>query len=611
MTAVAPSGASDAAEIAGLRSPRRMHPAALLVFLATLGYLICVVANALSRATLAPSPLIFWAGLGLIVVPIAFRLTGSEASVRERLFLVCLLGLGLYAVKLARDPFAFTYSDELVHAYNAVAIDRHEALYSSNPILPATPYYPGLEGATAALMKTGGLSVFSAGVLVVGAARLLIMIALFVLFDRISGPRVAGIAAAVYTANANYLYFDAQFSYESLALPVFIAVLACVVLWRRSRRRALWVPIVMGTATVVVTHHLSAIALAVTLTVLCLTPFALRRRTTSANPWPFALLAVLMVATWTVFVGNAVIDYLAPVFEGAAEGVKTTIRGDTPPRALFKPVQTGASTIEVPLLERILSLAAVPVLAALVALGLRQVWRRRLGPVELLLALAALAYFGTLGLRLSPTAWEVGNRASGFLFVGVGFAVGCSRLEHWAPRRVPHAGRVLLTGSIALALLGGVVAGWPAGLRLSQPLVIEAQGGRIESESLAMGNWLAEWLPERRFAAPVGDARWALVNGRATVFTGSHPDIQDTLFIPAMAPWMREILRDNNIRYVITDRRFRGAVPARSPYFSLRPPFEAEEILIEPYAVKKFEDQGGVRVFDSGHIVIFDREPGL
>ena len=39
-------------------------------------------------------------------------------------------------------------------------------------------------------MKAGGLSVFSAGVLIVGAARLLIMIALFVLFDRLGGPRV-------------------------------------------------------------------------------------------------------------------------------------------------------------------------------------------------------------------------------------------------------------------------------------------------------------------------------------------------------------------------------------------------------------------------------------
>ena len=612
MAAVATRDAPGSVEAAGPQAPQRLPPVALLVFLTACGYLMTVVANALSRATLAPSPMIFWVGVGLVVVPIVFRLTGTEASARERLFLVCMLGLGLYAIKLARDSFTFSYSDELVHAYNAIAIDRTEGLFSRNPILQATPYYPGLEGSTAALMKTGGVSVFSAGVLIVGLARLLIMVSLFVLLERLTlSARVAGIGSAAYTANANFLYFEAQYSYESLALPVIIAVLAAVAFWRQSRLRECALPIVLGTAAAVVTHHLSSIALAAALVALCLIPLAMRSRRTGGDPWHFALLAVLMIGAWTVFVGNAVIDYLAPVFEGAAEGVKTTIQGDTPPRELFKTSKLGPSTSEVPWLERTLSLVAVPVLAVLVGLGLRQVWNRyRFGPFQILLALSAIAYFGTLGLRLTPSAWEVGNRASGFLFVGVGFVVACSRLELWEPRRAPRAGRVLLTGGIALAVVGGVVAGWPAAIRLSQPLIIEAEGNSIESESVGMARWLADALPARRFAAPVGTARWALVEGRATVFAGARPDIQDLLIYPRMSPWMREVLRDNDIRYVISDRRFRGTVAARSPYFAARPPLNPEETLIEPFAEAKFEVDGAVRVFDSGHIVIFDRGPG-
>ena len=608
MTAVANRDAPAPVEVSLQQVPGSRPPVALLVFLTACGYLLCVVANALSRATLAPSPLIFWAGIGLIVVPIVFRLTGANASPRERLLLVCMLGLGLYAVKLARDPFTFSYPDELVHAYNAVAIDRTEALFAANPVLSATPYYPGLEGATASLMKAGGVSVFSAGIVLIGLARLLIVAALFALLERVAGSaRVAGIGTAVYAGNANFLYFDAQYSYESLALPLLVGVLAAVAAWSRTRSRAWWPAILLGTGAAVVTHHVTSIALALTLALLCLIHLAVRSRQPGANPWPFALAALVMAAAWTVFVSSAVIDYLAPVFAGAVEGVKTTVEGDTPPRALFKANAVSATGDQTPLLEQALSLAAVPVLLALVVLGLRHLWsRRRLGPFEVLLGMSALAYFATLGLRLAPTAWEVGNRASGFLFVGVGFAVACARLEHWAPRIAPRAGRLLLTGSVALVMVGGVVAGWPAALRLSKPLLIDAQGGRIESESVSMARWLADWLPERRFAAPAGDARWALVHGRATVFTGSHPDIQDMLFIPQMDDWMREILRENDIRYVITDRRFRGSLAGRAPYFTLKPPVEPEEILIEPFAVQKFEAEGGVRAFDSGHIVVFD-----
>ena len=55
-----------------------------------------------------------------------------------------LLGLSLYAVKVFRDPFGFTFADELAHAPNAKAILRTHHLFEANTILSATPFYPGL-----------------------------------------------------------------------------------------------------------------------------------------------------------------------------------------------------------------------------------------------------------------------------------------------------------------------------------------------------------------------------------------------------------------------------------------------------------------------------------
>src|SRR5690349_17619282 len=90
-------------EAAPPSSGPRFHAVALIVFLTGVGYAVCVVANTLSRMTEAPPHLLFWAGLLLIAAPVFYRLTSSAASEVERLFLVCLLGGALYALKLARD----------------------------------------------------------------------------------------------------------------------------------------------------------------------------------------------------------------------------------------------------------------------------------------------------------------------------------------------------------------------------------------------------------------------------------------------------------------------------------------------------------------------------
>lgn len=115
-------------------------PATLLA--TGIGLLLCSVANALSRAA-DPAIGLYWLGLLLIVLPIFYRLTSREASPRERLLLVLLMGISLYLVKVMRDSPVFTFSDEQVHAFNALQIDRTDALFKQNPILEVTPYYPG------------------------------------------------------------------------------------------------------------------------------------------------------------------------------------------------------------------------------------------------------------------------------------------------------------------------------------------------------------------------------------------------------------------------------------------------------------------------------------
>src|SRR5262249_26884245 len=111
-----------------------------------------------------------------------------------------------------------------------------------------------------ALVQVSGLPFFVSGLIVVGAARLLLMLALYMIFEQVSNsPRVAGLAALLYTCNPNFLFFDAQFAYESLSVPLgaFLVVLALRHPPRdRPQRIAVAGAIALTAMSLAVTHHL-------------------------------------------------------------------------------------------------------------------------------------------------------------------------------------------------------------------------------------------------------------------------------------------------------------------------------------------------------------------
>src|ERR1700690_4251771 len=192
------------------------------IFLAVAASVMAVSgADALSRTGHRGASLVLWLALALMIFPAAVRLCGERARPGERLATVVVVGLGLYAVKLLRDPFAFTYGDEFPHLYKLQTILSSGRLFGSNPILPITPRYPGLETLAASIARAGGMSPFAAGVTSVAAGRVLMMLGLYLLYARLSGSeRVAGLGTLLYAATPNFLFWSAQFAYESLALPL-------------------------------------------------------------------------------------------------------------------------------------------------------------------------------------------------------------------------------------------------------------------------------------------------------------------------------------------------------------------------------------------------------
>jgi hypothetical protein len=606
--------AEDLREVATARAaepePERRGPGRarfpLVAALTGVGLAICSATDALSRATLAPSTWFLWAGIAVIVAPVIYRLCSADASMGERIAIVCMFGLSLYAVKLMRDPFGYTMPDEFFHAHNAQAIASHHVLFGADSLLPITSKYPGLEGATSALMSMTGLSSFGAGLIVVGAARLVLMLGLFTLFSVISGsPRIAGLGAAMYAGNSNFLFWGTQFSYESLALPLFVVVLAMVA--QRStapapERRAWAIPIIAVTAAIVVIHHLTSYLLDVLLIGMASFPWLSRRRIAGLKIWPFALTALALTAGWLVVVASETVGYISPVVTRAFSQTIHTILGEAAPRA---PFQASPGTVGTPVTDRIMAFAALVVLLCALPFGLLALWRRhRSNPIAVVLGLAALGFFGVLGLRLAPSAWEIGNRMDEFLFIGLAFVVAYACVDRLFSIRRQWLAPVIAAAGATAVVVGGAITGWPNDAVLAAPIRITAAGHTVESETIALGRWTGVHLAGASFAAPEADARTILLYGNDRVRTGSG--VETILATPILDAWEMPFLHSNQLAYAVVDRRQRANDSTRGYGFSVRPPAGPVDQSIPAGVNAKFETLGAPRVFDSGDIAVYD-----
>jgi hypothetical protein len=569
---------------------------------------------------------LFWAGLGLIVLPVAVRLVSRTAVRAERVGLLLVVGVLLYAVKVLHDPFGFTYADEWVHVYNADQILRTGSLFHANPIIDVTSRYPGLESLTAAVASLTHLSVFASGVIVLGVARIVCILALFLALERMGGSsRVASIAVLVYTTNPNFLFWSAEFSYESLALPLaLLAVFAVVrsrrarpanaaigsnaptgfrgVLGRASRERLGWSAVACtAIAATVVTHHLTSYALCSFL-VLTSVVASLRRSTRRDAPWVVAGFAVAATVTWVVTVAPGTGHYLLPVLGRAFHQTVATVLGHSTGRSLFGGGSGGQPGA--PLWQRLVALASVGLVVVALPFGLLGVNRRfRRNPFVIVLAAAALAYVAVLPMRLIPAAWETSNRSSEFLYVGVALVLALVRL----PRRV---GRPLLavgtTASIGVLLVGGLVAGWPPRVLLALPARAQASGGaEIAPQPDGVARWARTVLGTgHRFIAPEAVGRELLVNGGQTVFVTSAPFKAATvLFGDSITSGIVDSLASHSIGFVAEDRLASGDDSMAGYFF--RAPDPARPV--DPLALEKFDGFPGVdRVLDSGDIAVYD-----
>ena len=589
-----------------------------IALLSAAGLVAIALGNNAARETEGAGQVLFWVGLTIVYAPIAVRLLSTSASRAERLGLVLLLGVATFLVKVLYSPTFYPPFDELATWRQTSELLHSGHLFADNPIAAGFPGFPGLETVTAAVAQLTGFNVFHSGVVVIGLARVGLVLALFLLLERVTGSaRGAGIGVAIYACNPSFLYFDSQFGHESLALMLGAATLLVVVvraetprLGERTAAGLLGATILLA-AGLAATHHMTSYAVSVFLLVwAALAAYAYRREGVerpARGPLLPALIMTGCAVFWFVFVGGSdTIAELGSVFSDAFHSVVRLLFGGSGPKTLFQ----GSSQSNTAA-ARALAFASVIPLLILLPVGLRAVWRSR-NPLWQALAAAAVLYPVTLGLRLTLSGTETSQRASEFVFVGLAFfaALVVDRLA--MPRaRLRRALVGLAFAGVATTMFCGafIVSELPA-TRQPGPYLVGGDARSVNAQSLAAARWSAEHLPP--------DSRVLTDRANGTLL-GSYGELKPVLgqihgisvtrvfFSPTLDRVDREIVRDDEIEYVLVDRRLSRELPILGFYFEPAEPraYERKGPIAEA-ALAKFGLAAGMnRIYANGPIAIY------
>jgi hypothetical protein len=591
-------------------SPLGLFP--LLALTSALGVLLVSISYDLSRYGNLALESLFLPGLLVIYVPPLVRLLSAVPGRIERLCLLCLVGMCFFHVQLMVSPLYISSYDALLHWITADTIQSTQHLYGANSLLAVSPYYPGLEIVTNALSSISGFSTFTAGVAVIAASRLLMVLVLFLFYEQVTiSSRVAGIATMIYMTNPHFLFFDAIFSYETLALP--LATFMLYMLARYStlseRRGYRWMLAFawLALAALTVTHHMTDyvfVGLLVFWTIV--SSFQASGRHMRGVLAVFALSGLALALAYAFLLpGNPVWEYLSSYFATAFSELEHILAGTDTARQLFASPGAQAS----PIWDRLLMLGSVALATLGLPFGLLGLWKyHRRNVLAVTLGIVSLAYPVTQVFRFSSYGAEITDRSAAFLFIAIAYVLAVFVTQKRHNRRTT----ALVACALPVMLLGGVLLEiGPAYSGLPGPYMVIADGRSIEPTSIEAARWSLSHLGTgNRIATDRINQTLFGTFGQQYIVTQPEDGVNISLIFdaPSLDQQTIVLLQKANIRYLVVDLRLSTSLPLLGYYyesdepgaFHLTSPISRE-------ALTKFSNVPQIdQIFDDGSIIIYD-----
>jgi hypothetical protein len=502
------------------------------------------------------------------------------------------------------SPLTFHSIDDFLHWRTVDDIAESGHLFSPNSVLPVSPFYPGLEIVTNAVSTLSGLSTFHSSFIVLGAARLLAILSLFMFYEQITkSARIAGIGLLIYIANPHFLFFDTTFAYGSLAVA-----LAAFVLFALAFQKTLIAWVTLG--ALVVTHHVTDLLVDGLLVLWALT-FVFQRpaRLHRSSVVQTTLLGILLSIAWVSLKGNPVMDYLFSYFHGGVESLAQVLLGTSGTRQLFHDY----AGQQAPLWQRLTAISSVVLIVAALPFGLLCIWQRyRFNKLICVLGLASLCYPISQAFRLTNGGVEIADRAGAFLFIPMACVLAIFIVQFWPIRRLNWKQTPLLTSALTVLFLGGAILGaGPPWAYMPGSYLVVAGARSLEPNGIQTAIWTRAYLGSDNRIGTDNINRILLNSyGDQILVTRlqDNLDVSTVFFSSEFGSYEQSVLRRAKVRYLVVDLRLSTALPRYGFYFE---PGEPEDFRrttpIDRKVLTKFDAVPGIkRVYDSGDLVIYD-----
>lgn len=601
---------------AAQETPASRLPVSAVALIAAIGVLIASGAFAAGRLGYADSPWAnraYWLGQAFVLVPVAARLLSRRRlSNGDVLTLVVVLTIAEYILKICYSPLQFTFQDEFLHWRGTENLLLTGNPYTPNYGIPIGPHYPGLELATVALIQSTGLSIFTAGALLIGVAHLMFVCTLYWIFRTVGrSHRIGGIAVLIYYATPGFTSFNSMFVYETLALAFLgLTVMAALKVSTEESRgeRISWYVIgILGIAGTVITHHVTSYMLTGALILVSVAGMITSSRQTAVRVGILAVISAGAVAAWIFLVAPDTLSYFQPTVQGMTQGLNALMAGGKSGGA------TGGDTSSSPIGDLLLEGIAVLILASLILIGAWHVWRRyKFQPWILAMALGSLFWFGLLAVRVgTPDGQELAGRAETYIDIPLSLlgALALTKLVNMRllRRRASAAITVVAVGVLTL-VFDGLANGWPPYWeRLPGPFQVGGVERAVEPEEVQTADWTLSALGQgKNIAADIGI--YPILAGY-----GDQNPLQavDYLYTtPTYTPAIAAEAAAQDVQYVLVDRRMSTALSEQGSYFMGSSSSPTKPLPLAD--LTKYDHVPGVpRIYDSGDIVIYNLQgPG-
>jgi hypothetical protein len=450
---------------------------------------------------------IFWAGMLLVYLAVAWR----AVSGRHAVFWLGLLGLFALLPKFWMSLGGPVYFDEIAQFSLLQNVLSAGHLFQHTPLLPIGTFYPGLESAAATIHWLTGLPPWDSALTLIAVVHCLLPVQVYYVARALSVPhRWAAAAGLVYAANPSFVYTDAMFGYESLAILLMLVIVRLYVeavaaersgtrTWRQSISTALLIAVM--SFGLVVTHHLYSLAgiallLAGALFLKPISGLADRKggwRRLFVRWMPVLTLATCF-ALWVVFVAPTTVRYLSPWVSGTASNLVALATGSMHSGA----TRTIFSNSPNPIYERAAAIAA-PVMIAVAFLfaGIRWLRKPSLRSNFLWSFVLTAAYLVSLPLTLTTQGANAAHFTWAQTYVGVALLPAALVILFELDQRSPRLKRTAaMAGAavFAVLLVGNVTAGIDLDHRFPGPYEFGSDTRSITPETLSFAHWVEAHL---------------------------------------------------------------------------------------------------------------------